>query len=158
MALLCLGTSSWNWQGWGLDTRFSLKLCSSWIKFLAFGNSTHGGIWPLEMYHSKTVCKWNLWKFFALWIFSTGLNKTFPQLDRNFPIAWGSSGQGNQCLSLLRHCQCAHVPSGPRRAFSSLCAHIRALENTRVCSQGGLLMGLGEAEEGTATRTAETGE
>lgn len=50
------------------------------------------------------------------------------------------------------------MPSGPRREFSSLCAHAGALENRRVSSQGGLVMGLGEAEEGTATGRAETGE
>lgn len=70
----------------------------------------------------------------------------------------GSSRQGKQCLSLLRHCQCAHVPSGPRRELSSLCAHLGTLQNGGISSQGGLLVGLGEAEEGTATGRAETGE
>lgn len=63
--------------------------------------------------------------------------------------------QGKKCLSLLRHCQYIHVPSGPGREFSSLCAHVRALENGRVSSQGGLLMSLGEAEEGTATKSRD---
>lgn len=87
------------------------------------------------------------------------------RVEQDFPPAGlllshclGCSRQGKACLSLLRHCQCAHVSSGLRRELSSLCAPLGALEIGRVSSQGGLLVALGEAEEGSATRRAETGE